>query len=113
MDGPVKTLLGRVVYDRKPHKFTYRDLWRINRVVDEYAGSNSHIWKMIFESEVLGKITDLATEAERNCRDSLQVALLQRAETAAGDAWEGFGGGEFGGGGTSGDFRWPWQPPLQ
>lgn len=90
-----------MVYDRKPHLFTYCDLYRISQKMRLPSTDRQRLCKLQTEIEILKSISDLPTDELRLARDSLISEIdRQAAEFYNRDEFSAFGGGAFSGAGA-------------
>lgn len=102
LDG-IKTKKGRVVYDRKPKSFKYNDLLRIYRKLGREAFENLDC-EAYQDMGSLGLmiVQDLISATDICDLDNELTNIKLVIDTAAG--LNKFGGGKFGGAGTSRQF---------
>lgn len=105
------TRKGRVVYDRKKHPFTWCDARRILRSLDEPEKINKQMG--CFLETVDRSLDFLPPEIREKTVETADFGPISAdfaifvLETAIAEAWsefDGFGGGDFGGGGASREF---------
>jgi len=109
---PIKTVRGRVVYHRKKHEFSYRDVLRLIKRLNKHPIGVENLWKLLVEIEVLNGIAQFDSDQAAECRDRL-VQDLQTTGKRERDFYPDFsGGGEFGGGGATRPWRPPWRNPF-
>lgn len=107
LDG-IHTREGRVVYDRKPTKFTLRDVRRIlNKVVAEaaiFSGGESEVTNPCvgYTQVIRDMVDELLTQAlAPECEEVVRRLILDLDSLLTESMFQGFGGGQFGGAGAS------------
>lgn len=107
-----RTNVGRVVYDRKPHFFTCKDVRRILLSIagedSSYYGAHEEcfgsVWVIAFEQLIKAvKYTGNVDPLEAALRSQLDE-VEEIAESLYGSNYKFSGGGSFGGGGATGGF---------
>lgn len=110
----MRTWKGRVVYNRKPHQFSHRDLLRINERLEEPWYNDDRAWWVAYHMRVILKMTELWDNQAYKAKEILYNQLREELRFYGGAAWEEFGGGSFGGAGATRPWDiLTWEPPGQ
>jgi len=102
-----RTVRGRVVYDRRIHKFRWTDLRRIAEGLEDPRGDVEKYNAFAVLYKLLLVLTRYVPGDAVECADVVRFAIDQAGQQLIESPQNPFGGGEFGGGGASGDF---WKP---
>ena len=110
-DGIATTQSGKVIYRRKPHAWTPKDLVRIIKKID-YPGDS--VKELDYLAGVLVMLAELRHAGQSEVR-ALASELLGAVDVymRRGRRFTGFGGGMLGGGGAGGIFGLPLDPTLK
>lgn len=104
-EGIATTQSGKIIYRRKSHAFSGRDLKRIIKSIGFPDDAGRYYDWLLAALELLELIRDVNQTDVREGAASLALSL--RTFIATNDAFTEFGGGEFGGGGATGIFGLP------
>jgi len=99
------TQKGKIIYRRKPHVFQACDLLRIAKTMPSPATFAQWLCQLDATRTMILKYRDIDAFDLPERVEMLRESLVNLAGAA--DSFSGFGGGEFGGGGASGEFGLP------
>jgi len=104
-DGIAQTQKGSIIYKRKKHRWSGKDMGRIIKAI----GFPTDIRETYDWLQASLTLLVLLQRVPHGTVSSDAVALISSLATyiATAEEFEGFGGGEYGGGGASGTFLQP------
>lgn len=97
------TRKGTVIYKRKKHIFGWKDIWRLIKKLRGTLNVDEEYYELKSILLLMGEVPAMDVEDLDEAKSTVKSAIYMRInEIEADPSWEGFDGGTFGGGGTSG-----------
>jgi len=104
-EGLAQTQSGKIIYRRKKHEFTWKDLKRMLLILRTPGSIQAYLIMLLVGIILMQQLRNTRDRDVNKAATELEAHL--RRHGAEEERFTGFGGGQFGGGGSTGTF---WRP---